>query len=236
MRPTDGASPTLLQCVRSTAVTTKYQCFSLDGVAPRPPKWPAWRVGLERRFHSRNRAAHEGVRRLRRGERCRSARQARDHSRVDRPERRRQDHLLQSADQVSPPDTRPHRLQGPRHHRAGARRCRAARARPLVPDLGGLSSPHRARERAHRAAARPRRLVRFLALQARARRPRRTRHGPHRRCRADLVRRTGRRSNCPTAASARSRSPPRWRSIPKCCCSTSRWPAWDTRTSTASAR
>ena len=43
-----------------------------------------------------------------------------------------------------------------------------------------------------------------------------------------------RRSNCPMAASARSRSRPRSRSIPRCCCSTSRPPAWATRTSTAS--
>ena len=40
------------------------------------------------------------------------------------------------------------------------------------------------RKRAHRAAAQARRLVRFLALQARARRPQRARHGAARRCRA----------------------------------------------------
>ena len=34
------------------------------------------------------------------------------------------------------------------------------------------------------------------------------------------------RSNFLMAASARSRSPPRWRSIRKCCCLTSRPPAW----------
>ena len=40
----------------------------------------------------------------------------------------------------------------------------------------------------------------------------------------------------PTAASARSSSPPRSPSSPSCCCSTNRWRAWATRTSTASQR
>ncbi len=44
------------------------------------------------------------------------------------------------------------------------------------------------------------------------------------------------RSNCPMATSARWRLPRRSRSIRHCCCSTSRWPAWDTKTSSASAR
>ena len=57
-----------------------------------------------------------------------------------------------------------------------------------------------------------------------------------RRRRPVRLRRRRPRSNCPMAASARSRSRPRWRSIRKCCCSTSRPPAWATRTSTASRR
>ena len=52
-------------------------------------------------------------------------------------------------------------------------------------------------------------VVRFLALQARARRLQRARDVADRRRRPRLVRRIGRRSNCPTAASARSRSRPR---------------------------
>ena len=134
------------------------------------------------------------------------------------------------------PTPRPHRLQGARHHRAGARRRGAARAGALVPDLRGVPAPDRARERAHRAAAQARRLVRFLALEARARRLQRARAGADRRRRACRLRARRRRSSCPTAASARSRSRPRSRSIPKCCCSTSRWRAWGTRTSSASAR
>ena len=73
------------------------------------------------------------------------------------------------------PDARPHRLQGPRHHSARAGRRRAARRRALVPDFGGVPASERAGERAHRAAAPARRIVRLLALEARARRLQRTR-------------------------------------------------------------
>ena len=62
------------------------------------------------------------------------------------------------------------------------------------------------------------------------------RAGADRRRRPVGVRAMSPRSNCPMAASARSRSRPRSRSIPRCCCSTSRPPAWATRTSTASPR
>ena len=80
-----------------------------------------------------------------------------------------------------------------------------------------------------------RRLVRLLALAQRARTASTTaRVGADRRCRPVGLRRSCRRSNCPMAASARSRSRPRSRSIRRCCCSTSRPPAWATRTSTAS--
>ena len=54
--------------------------------------------------------------------------------------------------------------KGQRHHRARAGRRRAARAGALVPDFGGVPASDRAGERAHRAAAQARRLVRFLAL------------------------------------------------------------------------
>ncbi len=37
---------------------------------------------------------------------------------------------------------------------------------------------------------------------------------------------------CPMVASAHWKSPPRWRSIRKCCCSMSRWRAWVMKTST----
>ena len=53
--------------------------------------------------------------------------------------------------------------------RARAGRRGAARRRALVPDLGGVPASDRAGKRAHRAAAPARRLVRLLALEARAR-------------------------------------------------------------------
>ncbi len=70
---------------------------------------------------------------------------------------------------------RPHRLRRARHHRAQARRCRAAWARALVSDLGRVSAFDGARKCAHRAAAPARRIVRFLAQQGRAARARRPR-------------------------------------------------------------
>ena len=73
------------------------------------------------------------------------------------------------------PTRGPHPLQGPRHHRDAAGRCRAARAGALVPDLGGVPASDGAGERAHRAAAPARRLVRFLALANGARRSQRPR-------------------------------------------------------------
>ena len=57
----------------------------------------------------------------------------------------------------------------------GAGRHRPARPRPLVPDLGGVPASDRAGERAHRAAAAARRLLRLLALGAVARPSRRRR-------------------------------------------------------------
>ena len=48
-------------------------------------------------------------------------------------------------------------LQRARHHRLAAGRDRAHGPRALVPDLGGVPAPDRARERAHRAAAQARR-------------------------------------------------------------------------------
>ena len=109
----------------------------------------------------------------------------------------------------------------------GAGRRRAARARALVPDLGGLSAPdacwRTCASRCSASAAAPSisgaRSACSTALDERA-------HGADRPTSGWPTSRSARRSSCPTAASARSKSPPRWRSIPRCCCSTSRWPAW----------
>ena len=158
------------------------------------------------------------------------------HPRADRPQRRRQDHLLQPADQVPDADARAHPLQRARHHRLAARRHRAAGAGALLPDLGGVPAPDRARERAHRAAARGAAApsisgARSSVLDGLNDRALELLDGG----RARRLRAARRRSSCPTAASARWRSPPRWRSTRRCCCSTSRRPAWATRTWTASS-
>ena len=63
--------------------------------------------------------------------------------RADRPERRRQDHLLQPAHAFPDADARPDLLQGARDHRLAAGRDRADGARPLVPDLRGVSRTSR---------------------------------------------------------------------------------------------
>ncbi len=87
---------------------------------------------------------------------------------------------------------------------------RAARHRALVPDLGGISASDRAGERAHRPAAPARHLVRFLALAKRALDAfNDARDGAARPMSGSPTSPISPRSNCPMAASARWRSPPR---------------------------
>ena len=102
--------------------------------------------------------------------------------------------------------------------------CGAARHGAFVSDLGGISASDRARECAHCVAAPPRRLIRFLALQKRAARARRTRQGAPSPMSGCPPIRTCWRPNYPMAASGRSRSRPRWRSIRNSSCWTSRPP------------
>ncbi|MEI9803871.1 MAG: ATP-binding cassette domain-containing protein [Pseudolabrys sp.] len=70
-------------------------------------------------------------------------------------------------------------------HAAGRRR--PARLGALVPDFSGLSAYERAGKRPHRAAARARRILRFLALDFGSARPQRARPGTDRRCRPVVV-------------------------------------------------
>ena len=166
----------------------------------------------EQRVHPRDARADEGVQGLRRGQPGEPEGPARQHPRADRPQRRRQDDLLQPADQVPDADRGPDPLRRPRHHRRDAGAHRAPRRDPLVPDLGRVPAPDGARERARRAAAQARHLVPLLALRALAA----TRWTPGRsNCCArwtceNYAGTTGGRAE-PTAASARWRSPPRWR-------------------------
>ena len=129
----------------------------------------SWGVGLRRgakRSHPRDGGFDQGIRRLRRRAIGQFARRPRQHSCLDRAERRRQDHLLQPPHQVPGADARPHRVRRPRHHGGEARRRGAPRPRPLVPDFGRVPAFDRFGECAHRAAAPPRQLVRLLALEA----------------------------------------------------------------------
>src|SRR2546428_771848 len=86
---------------------------------------------LDDRYHPGDGGAHQGVPRVRRRQEREPARTARRDPRVDRPQRRRQDDLLQPPDPLPDADGRPDPLQGPRHHGIEAGRHRAARARPL---------------------------------------------------------------------------------------------------------
>ena len=109
----------------------------------------------------------EGVQGLRRGQQRRPAGAARHHPRADRPQRRRQDDLLQPADQV--PARRPRGTILFDGHDITAEkpaRDRAPRRGPLVPDLGGVRAPLGARERARRAAAQARHLVPLLEARS----------------------------------------------------------------------
>ena len=132
---------------------------------------------MSERRHPCHRAPRQVLWRLRGGQRRQSQGQARLDSRVDRPERGRQDDLLQYADQVHRAELRPHPVQRPRHHGDAARRRRPTRPGALVPDLGDLSPLDRARERARRAAAPARRQLRLLALEEGADAAQRARDG-----------------------------------------------------------
>ncbi len=120
-----------------------------------------------------------------------------------------------------------HRLQGPGHHRARAGRRCAARPRCARSRFRRCFRISRVLENVRIALQRKRGgSFDFWRSTRVARSVQRARAGADRRRRPRRLRATCRRSNCPMAASARSRSRPRWRSIRRCCCSTSRPPAW----------
>ena len=142
------------------------------------------------------------------------------------PERRRQDHLLQSAHQVPAADARAASSTRAGTSRREPGRRGAAGAGAVVPDLGGVPAPDGARERARRAAARRSATPSTSGARSAARRAERARAASCWTLWACRASPSCRRSSCPTAASGRSRSPPRSRSSRRCCCSTSRPRAW----------
>ena len=124
---------------------------------------------IEWRVHSGDPRTDEGIRRLCCGPGCQSQGAPRPHPCADRPERRRQDHLLQPAVEVPAAVARRDPLQRQRHHLAEAGRYRAAWARAVVPDFGSVSASDGAGKRARGSAAPARQLVRFLAFEIGAR-------------------------------------------------------------------
>ena len=153
--------------------------------------------------------------RLRRGLQRRPARAPRAHPCADRPERRRQDDLLQPADQVPRPDPRPDPVPRRGHHACEAGRGGAPRHRALVPDLGGLPAPDGARERARRPAAHTSARLPFLEARGDARGAQRPRAWSCSSWSTSAPSPPWWRSSCPMAASARWRSPPRSRMDPQ---------------------
>ena len=97
----------------------------------------------------------EGVRRPRRDRRCRLRHPARRHRGADRPERRRQDDVLQPDHRGLHADLRVDRVRRRRGRRQAAARDRRARRRPHVPEHPPVRADDRGRERARRHAQPP---------------------------------------------------------------------------------
>ena len=112
------------------------------------------------RLHSRDGGAHQGVSRVRGGEGREPPRAAGEHSRADRPRRGGEDHLLQPP---QPEHPRSHPLRGGRHGSSPADIARLGLARSF--QISAVVPHYRAGERAHRAPAPPRGVVRLLASE-----------------------------------------------------------------------
>ena len=161
---------------------------------------------------------------------------ARRPSRADRAERRRQDHLRQSAHRRAATLRRRRSCSMARHHLSRALQAGEARHRAHLPDQPAVRRPHADRDAGARHLRAPRLGPRLVADRRHPpRRYRRDRRPP----RALPPRRRDDRahgSRCPTASSAcsRSRSPsPAGRA---CSCSTSRRPACPRPSATTSSR
>ncbi len=86
-------------------------------------------------------------------------------ARHHRPERRRQDHVLQDADLRGAADLRDDRVRGPRHHRHERDRRLSARPDQELPDQPVVQSADRARKPDHRCARRIARQVQARSVQ-----------------------------------------------------------------------
>ena len=164
-------------------------------------------------FILETRAADQGVQGLRRRQQRQPARAPRHDPRADRPQRRRQDDLLQPADQVPDADARARSSSTATTSRATRRRrsraaasIRSFQISAVFPHLTVLENVRVALQRTLGTSFH---FWRSEALAATSSTPARMELLDE----VDLrrVRRASPRSSCATAASARSRSPPRWR-------------------------
>ena len=132
-----------------------------DAAAGRMPPRRSPRVAAPRRRTGHRRPDPAGdrpdqaLRRPGRQQRHRFHRQSRRTARHHRPERRRQEHLLQDADLRDAADVGHDRVRGPRHHRHERHRRLPARTHQELPDQSALRPPDGAREPDDRRA-RPR--------------------------------------------------------------------------------
>ena len=124
--------------------------------------------------------------------------------------------------------------RGTGHHQGFAGQGGAHGPRALVPDLGDLSAFDRARQRPCRLAAAAWAGPPILAIAHGARSADAARRGAVGDSRARRCAPPAGRRPLLWPQACRWRSPPRWRSIRRCCCSTSRRPAWDMRMSAPS--
>ena len=183
------------------------------------------------RSPDRRPAPAEGVRRPGRGRGRRLHRRPPLDLEPDRPERRRQDDVLQHADRRLRAERRRDPLRRPRRRRAAAAQDHRARHGPDVPEHPPLRDDDLARERPRRHAlpAAERRAAERLPLAAPAEggdagaRQRRASSSRTAACRPGS--RASTRTTWPTATSAGSRSRGRSRPSRSCCCSTSPPPA-----------
>ena len=215
-----GAQPSCTRACTTSRSTTSTHAGTVDDVTePRAD-----------RATSSSRGRSQGVRRPRRRQRRQLHRAARQGRVADRPERRRQDDVLQHAHRRLQADGGHDHVPRRGRHRQAAARDHRARHRAHVPEHPPLPEHDGARERArrhaHAAAGEPLRLdPAHAGVQARGGERARSARSSCSSSPACAARRTRPRRTCRTATSGGSRSRARSPPSRSCCCSTSRPPA-----------
>ena len=186
---------------------------SLDAAGP-APCWPC--------------AAAQGVRRAGRHRRPRPRRRAGECHALIGPNGAGQDDAARAARGRARARPRQHPVRRTRRDAAGPRRARSARDRALVPDHHAGRRLHRRGQRRARGAGAARDGDALLEAARSATAPCASRRARRSRASGSQRARTFARPISRTASSACSSSRSRSRKSPPCCCSTSRWRAWDT--------